>query len=361
MTIASHVPSRVAGTSVHPTARRPRPALEPPAPARQPLDVDALAASWQRSLDAAQRALDAAGGVLPGDELGPKLRALAQERQRTATTLAELARAARVRPEPWLSPMPVNAQMLGLPVTVRACVFDLDGVLTDSSLLHAWAWAEVFDELLLRLGETHGWHFIPFDRDADYRAYIDGRPRLEGVHTFLASRGIRLPEGRPDDPAESDTAYGVGKRKNEALTRGLQRRGVNAVAGARRYLDAAGRAGLARAVVSASASTLQMLELAGLATLVEACIDADAIRVEGLRSRPAPDVLLAACRRVGVRPDEAVAFTQSPAGVAAAHAAGSIVIGVGERGQAELLTGFGAERVVPSLSALLDPRLAERP
>ena len=190
--------------------------------------------------------------------------------------------------------------MLGLPAGVSACLFDLDGVLTDSAVLHASAWGEVFDDLLLRLTENTGWHFIPFDRGADYRAYIDGRPRLEGVHAFLDSRGIRLPEGRLDDPPRADTACGLAKRKGEALARGMQQRGVTALPGVRRYLEAAGHAGLKRAVVSASASTLPMLELAALATLVEARVDADVIRSDGLRSPPAPDLLLAACRRLDV-------------------------------------------------------------
>jgi len=248
--------------------------------------------------------------------------------------------------------------MLGLPTTVGACLFDLDGVLTDSAVLHALAWGEVFDELLLRLTEKTGWQFIPFDRDADYRAYVDGRPRLEGIHTFFASRGIRLPEGRLDDTAQSDTACGLAKRKGEALERGLRRRGVTAVAGARRYLEAAARAGLPRVVISASTSTLPMLELAGLASLIDERVDAEVIATEGLRSRPAPDLLLTACRRLGVRPETAVTFTHSAAGVAAGHAAGLAVIGVGGGAQAELLRGFGAERVVRSLSVLLDARLS---
>ena len=248
--------------------------------------------------------------------------------------------------------------MLGLPATVEACLFDLEGVLTDSALLHALAWGEVFDDLLLRLADKTGWHFIPFDREADYRTYLDGRPRLEGVHAFLDSRGIRLPEGRPDDPADADTARALAERKGEALARSLRQRGVTALAGARRYLEAAGQAGLGRAVVSASASTLPMLELAGLATLVEERVDADVIRAEGLRARPAPDLLLAACRSLGVRPEMAVTFTHSAAGVAAGHAAGMAVIGVGEGAQEELLRGFGAERVVPSVTTLLAPVLA---
>jgi HAD superfamily hydrolase (TIGR01509 family) len=134
-------------------------------------------------------------------------------------------------------------------------------------------------------------------------------------------------------------------------------RGVTALPGARRYLEAAGHAGLQRAVVSASASTGPMLELAGLSTLVESSVDADVIRVEHLRARPAPDMLVAACRRLGVSPERTVTLTHSPAGVAAGRSAGVSVIGVGRGRRGELLRGFGAEHVVGSVDDLLDRRL----
>lgn len=323
-----------------------------------PLELDTTSSHWQLALDAAQRALSAAVGSLPAQELEHQRRELAWERQETAKELARLAYVTGVRPVPWLSPVPVSTKMLGLASIVKACVFDLDGVLTDSAVLHAWAWGEVFDEFLLRLAEKTGWHFIPFDRDTDYHAYIDGRTRLEGIHAFLDSRGIRLREGRVDDPVTTDSAEGLAKRKGEVLSRGLRQHGVAALPGARRYLEATGHAGLERAVVSASTSTSPMLELANLATLVEERVDAEDIRSEGLRSRPAPDLLVVACRRLGVQPEEAVTFTHSAAGVAAGHAAGLGVIGVGDREQRELLQGFGAEEVVPSLSVLLDHQLS---
>ncbi|MGZ8694446.1 MAG: HAD family hydrolase, partial [Gaiellaceae bacterium] len=299
------------------TVDAPEATPQPPPPERRPQsgELDAVARRWQLALDAAGRALAAAHGSLPASELTRRRAELAAERRRTAELLASLARATHVQPRPWLSPVPLTNTMLGLPATVKACLFDLEGVLTDSALVHALAWGEVFDDLLFRLAAKTGWQFIPFDRNADYRAYLDGRPRLEGVHAFLNSRGIRLPEGSPDDPEAADTACGLARRKGEALTRCLRQRGVTALPGARRYLEAAGQAGLGRAVVSASASTLPMLELAGLATLVDERVDAHVIRTGGLRARPAPDLLLVACRRLGVRPDEAVTFTHSAAGV----------------------------------------------
>ena len=167
-----------------------------------PPDLDDLASQWQRALDAGELALRAAVGTLPASYLNRRRRELIQERQDTAALLTGLARSRGVRPLPWLSPVPLSKEMLGLTAPILACLFDLDGVLTDSARLHAHAWAQVLDELLLRSTAATGWHFIPFDRDADYRTYIDGHSRLEGIHSFLDSRGIRLPEGRVDDPTE---------------------------------------------------------------------------------------------------------------------------------------------------------------
>lgn len=325
--------------------------------ARKPQDLDTLACRWQLALDADERALDAASTTLSDSELTRRYSELAEERRRTATALAQLAQATRARPAPWLAPVAITPHMLGLPPGVEACLFDLDGVLTDSGVVQALAWAAVFDDFLQRVSERNGWHFIAFDREADYREYIDGRPRLEGIHRFLDSRGIRLPEGRPSDPADAETAHGLARRKSEALARSLHRRGVAAVPGARRYLEAAGHAGLARAIVSSSANALPMLELASLATLVEARIDAGVIRLEGLRSRPAPDLLLSACRHLGVDPAKAVTFTATPAGIAAGYAAGMMVVGVGEGERGELLEGSGAQRVTTSVRTLLDRRL----
>jgi HAD superfamily hydrolase (TIGR01509 family) len=328
---------------------------------RYPLELQTISVHWQHALDAAGSALDAASGSLLAPDLVHRRQELHRERQHTAEMLARLANVTGARPMPWLSPVPVSTTMLGLPNGVRACVFDVEGVLTNGGALHAWAWGEVFDDVLLQLSAQTGWHFIPFDRIGDYRAFFDGRARLEGIHLFLASRGIRLPEGRPDDPTEAHTAYGLARRKGELLAGDVRARRVVALPGAVRYLEAAGRASLGRAVVSASANTLPMLELAGLATLVEERIDADVIRDEELRTRPAPDQLLAACRRLGVRPEEAVTLTHSPAGVAAGNAAGITVVGVADGAQAAALQAFGAERVVSSLEALLDRRLTERP
>jgi beta-phosphoglucomutase-like phosphatase (HAD superfamily) len=322
------------------------------------VDLDAVAARWQLAIDAAQRADELASAPPIRAQAGRGGRAFANERLDVGLELAELARLRGIGPVPWLPSVPVTSKMLGLRPTTKACLFDLDGVLTDSGVVHALAWAEVLDDLLLRTAEKTGWPFVPFDREADYAAWLDGKSRLEGVHAFLAGRGIRLPEGHPGDPANADTAFGLARRKAEAVQRVLHRRGISALSGARRYLEAAGHAGLPRAVVSASATTLPMLELAGLANLVEARVDAEIVHGEHLRSRPAPDVLLAACRQLGVCPEDAVTFTHTPAGVAAGRTAELAVVGVAPREQAETLAGFGAQHVVERLDALLDRRLA---
>jgi beta-phosphoglucomutase-like phosphatase (HAD superfamily) len=323
------------------------------------LELDDLASRWQRALDAADRALAAAHGSMPDAELTERARALTAERGATAQALGRLAHVAAVRPAPWLAPVPLRPELLGLDRSVGACLFDLEGVLTDSASLHAWAWGEAFDELVRHFGERTGRVVMPFDRRADYRDYVEGRSRLEGVQTFLRARGIGLPMGEPDDPAGIDTVHGVARRKSEALTRRLDQQGVTALPGARRYLDAVGRLELARAVLSASVRTASMLELAGLAAMVDERVDADRIRAEGLRSRPAPDAVLAVCRHLGVEPGEAVAFTSSPLGVTAYRTAGAAVVGVGDASLAAVLEEAGAERVVGSLAALLDPRLAQ--
>jgi HAD superfamily hydrolase (TIGR01509 family) len=313
------------------------------------IELDTVADDWQFALDAATRALDASQHAFPVDELRARRRRLAEERLETQRDLAVLASRIGVQHRPWLSPFPLHPSLLGVDESSRACIFDLDGVLTDSGVLHAAAWGEVLDSLLLRLTEPTGWHFIPFDRVSDYAAYIDGRPRLEGIRLFLRSRGIRL--SHEDEEA-------LARGKGEALGRRLRERGVNALPGARLYLEASGRSHLGRAVVSSSTRTLPMLELAGLSSLVEARVDAEQIAEGGLRSRPAPDILLRACELLEVEPADAVSFAHTPDGVAAARAAGVRVVGVSAAArERERLLAFGAEQVAAGLAALLDRRV----
>lgn len=326
--------------------------------AAAPLELDTAASLWQRALDSAESSLRAAAGWqgLPSDEVRDRGHALARERAEAAADLGLLARVLHVHPEPWLSSAPLTPAVLGLRPTVEACIFDLDGVLTDSGVVHAEAWAETFDEFLLDVAASTRRLLPPFDRESDYLAYLDGRTRLEGVHAFVASRGLRVPEGRHDDPPTAATAYGLARRKSDAVARVLTRRRVAALPCARRYLETAGHLGLGRAVVSASASTRPMLRLAELGSLVDVLIDAEVMRRENLRSRPAPDVVQTACAGLGVVPERTVAFTHSGPGVVAGRAAGVEVIGVADGPLAGQLGWFGADRVVASLADLLDRR-----
>jgi HAD superfamily hydrolase (TIGR01509 family) len=250
--------------------------------------------------------------------------------------------------------------VLGLPPRIDACVFNLDGVLIGSASLHAAAWTETFDELISRRLERTRGRFAPFNPRVDYPAHMHGRPRLEGVRGFLASRGIRLPEGEPDDAPGSETVYGLANRKNQALLRLLDERGVQAFEGSRRYLELARDAGIRCAVVSASANAETLLERAGLSDLIQACIDGNAIVAERLAARPSPAILLAACRRLGVEADHAAVFETSAAGIAAGRAGGfELVVGVDRTGDSGALRDNGASRVIGGLPELLDaPRAA---
>jgi beta-phosphoglucomutase family hydrolase len=244
--------------------------------------------------------------------------------------------------------------VLGLPDGVTACLFDLDGVLTDTAAVHASAWKQTFDELLQERAAQDDAEFVPFDTP-DYLAFVDGKPRDAGVRDFLASRDITLPEGAPDEPPSLLTVAGVGSRKNEELRRRIRENGVAVFEGSRRYLSAARDAGLRRAVVSSSANTADVLEVTGLAPLVELRIDGVTIREEHLAGKPAPDTFLTAARRLGVAPEAAAVFEDAIAGVQAGHAGGfGAVVGVDRTGQADALRENGATIVVGDLAELLD-------
>jgi beta-phosphoglucomutase family hydrolase len=243
--------------------------------------------------------------------------------------------------------------VLGLPDRVRAGLFDLDGVLTRTAIVHAAAWKEMFDEFLRRRAEETGGRFVPFDVHADYDRYVDGRPRADGVRSFLASRGIDLPEGSPDDPPSAATVHGLGNRKNELLLAKLAG-GVDVYPGSVRYVQAMRDAGLPRAVVSSSANTRAVLEVTGLDKLFDVVVDGVVAEQEGLAGKPAPDTFLAAARRLGVDPSAAAVFEDALAGVEAGRAGGfGSVVGVDRVGQAEELRRHGADIVVSDLNDLL--------
>jgi beta-phosphoglucomutase-like phosphatase (HAD superfamily) len=330
------------------------------------VSLDALAGRWRAAFDVAADALQTASGCraslgLAEQELAEHRGRLAHEREAAARLLMLISHEDHLELHRSVLAPRATPPMVGLPTAVLACVFDLEGVLTGSASIHAAAWAEAFDEFLSRrleqTGERFG-AFRPFNPTTDYFAHIHGKPRLEGVHAFLAGRGIRLPEGRVDDLPGTETVHGLANRKNEALLRRLDREGVSAYADTRQYLEAAREAGLLLAAVSASANTATILERAGLAALITEQVDGNAIRAERLRSTPAPDTLLAACRKLAVPPVRAAAFETTDAGIVAARAAGfRFVVGVARPGRQGTLDLHAADVVVTDLVALLDPAL----
>jgi beta-phosphoglucomutase family hydrolase len=245
--------------------------------------------------------------------------------------------------------------MLGLPDGVRACLFDLDGVLTQTAKVHAAAWKEMFDAYLRSRADARGERFVAFDQVADYDEYVDGKPRGDGVRSFLHSRGIELPPGSPDDPPERETVAGLGNRKNEIVLHLIHNRGVQAYEGSVRYVNAAREAGLRRAVVSSSTNCRDVLHAASIEDLFEARIDGVVAEQEHLRGKPAPDTFLAGARALGTPASEAAVFEDALAGVAAGRAGGfGFVVGVDRVGQADELREHGASVVVEDLAELLE-------
>ncbi len=244
--------------------------------------------------------------------------------------------------------------MLGLPDGVTACLFDLDGVLTQTAKVHAAAWKQMFDDYLRGRAERTGERFVAFDPVRDYDDYVDGKPRYEGVRSFLASRKIELPEGAPQDPPDAETVHALGDRKNRIVLALIRKDGVEPYQGSVRYVHAARDAGLLRAVVSSSTNCRDVLHAAGIEDLFEAVIDGVVAEREHLHGKPAPDTFLAGARALGVEPAQAAVFEDALAGVEAGHAGHfGVVVGVDRVGQADALAAHGADVVVRDLAELL--------
>ena len=224
----------------------------------------------------------------------------------------------------------------------------MDGVLTDTAVVHARAWKETFDAVLARLAAGP-----PFDAGADYQQHVDGRSRLDGVRAFLASRDIELPEGTPDDPDDALTVHGIGRRKNDLVLGLIREGGVDAYPGSVALVRAARERGLGCAVVSSSANAREALRAAGLEDCFDAWVDGVRIDAEGLPGKPHPDTFLAAAADLGVRPADAVVLEDALAGVEAGRAGGfGCVVGVDRTGNADALRAHGADVVVTDLSEL---------
>ena len=244
--------------------------------------------------------------------------------------------------------------VLGLPEKVRACLFDLDGVLTDTASVHTKAWKAMFDDYLSARAKRTGDKFVPFDAGADYREYVDGKKREDGVRSFLGSRGIELPDGSPDDPGDAETVYGLGNRKNDMFQKVLHDDGVTVFDGSRRYLEAVSKAGLGIAVVSASANTRDILKVTGLDRYIQQRVDGITLRDEHIAGKPAPDSYLRGAQLLGVGADAAAVFEDALSGVQAGRAGNfGFVVGVDRVGQADDLRRNGADVVVTDLAELL--------
>jgi beta-phosphoglucomutase family hydrolase len=245
--------------------------------------------------------------------------------------------------------------VLGLPEGIEACLFDLDGVLTQTAKVHNAAWKEMFDAYLRDRAARTGEAFVPFDAGDDYQKYVDGKPRYDGVRSFLASRGIELPDGTPDDDPGTETIDGLGNRKNELVVALIERDGVAPYEGSVRYVHAARDAGLRRAVVSSSSNCRDVLEAAGMLDLFEEIVDGIVAVREGLKGKPAPDTFLAGARKLGVDASRAAVFEDAVAGVEAGRAGGfGFVVGVDRVQHADALREHGADIVVKDLAELLD-------
>jgi beta-phosphoglucomutase family hydrolase len=223
----------------------------------------------------------------------------------------------------------------------RAVLLDLDGVITPTASVHEVAWTELFAP----------WGFT----SEDYLTYVDGKPRYDGVRSFLSSRGVELPEGMPGDPPGDRTVAAMGNHKDELFRQLLERDGVAPYPGTLAVLDELDRVGIAQAVVSSSRNARPVLRAAGLGGRFEHVVDGVTIVEEGIVGKPAPDMFLRAAELLGVAPAEAVVVEDASSGVAAGAAGGfGLVLGVDRGGNREALLAAGAHLVVDDLGETLD-------
>lgn len=241
------------------------------------------------------------------------------------------------------------------PVTVSArsydaVVFDMDGVITDTAVVHRRAWKAMFDAYLREVAARTGDSPQPFE-ESDYLRYVDGRHRDDGVAGFLASRGIDLPRGTSDDPPERESVWGLANRKNAAFQQVLATDGVHAFPSSVALVRALQAHGIGTAIISASRNCQRVLEAAGIGDLFPVRVDGVELARLGLPGKPAPDVFLEAARRLGADPDRAVVVEDALAGVQAGRAGRfGLVIGVDRTGQRDELLADGADVVVSDLA-----------
>lgn len=241
------------------------------------------------------------------------------------------------------------------PERFDALLFDLDGVLTSTARIHARCWKAVFDPFLARRAADRREPLAPFDIDSDYKRYVDGKPRHDGVRAFLASRNISLAEGTAADPPEADTVCALGKRKDELVEAAIDHGEVEAYSGSVALLRQLRRQGIRAGVVSSSNHCEQVLRAAGIAELLQARVDGRVAAELGLAGKPAPETFLTAARMLGASPARTVVVEDAIAGVRAGRAGGfGLVVGVDREGNGDALRAHGADIVVADLAELLD-------
>jgi len=236
-----------------------------------------------------------------------------------------------------------------------AVLLDLDGVITDTASIHAACWKQMFDEYLLKRTTLRGEVFRPFDIATDYRLYVDGKPRFDGVRDFLISRGIKLPEGSMDDTPEAETVGGLGNRKNDLVNNIIEEKGVEPYEGSVKLIHQLRHQGFKIAVVTSSQNCTAVLKAARLNELFDVQVDGNVIHAQHLAGKPAPDTFLTAARLLEVKPTRAVVIEDAISGVEAGSAGNfGLVIGVARKGNTEELQQHGAHRVVNDLGELVD-------
>jgi beta-phosphoglucomutase family hydrolase len=235
-----------------------------------------------------------------------------------------------------------------------AVLLDLDGVITDTANMHAACWKQMFDEYLQNRAAETGEQFCPFELATDYRFYVDGKPRFDGVRDFLTSRGIRLPEGSPDDPSQAETVCGLGNRKNELVNEVIEEVGVKPYEGTVKLIHQFRDQGFKIAVVTSSQNCEAVLKAAKLDAFFDVRVDGNTIHAQHLAGKPAPDTFLTAAQALGVDPTRAVVVEDAISGVeAGCNGNFGLVIGVARRGNAEELRHHGAHLVVNDLGELV--------
>jgi beta-phosphoglucomutase family hydrolase len=273
--------------------------------------------------------------------------AISKEREREDDPLSETSNE-RSKPQP-------KSERTVTSDRYDAILLDLDGVITDTASIHAACWKQMFDEYLQERATQRGEVFHPFEIATDYRLYVDGKPRYDGVRDFLISRGIRLPEGVPDDPPEAETVDGLGNRKNDLVNKVIEEKGVEPYEGSVTFIRQLRHQGFKIAVVTSSQNCTAVLKAAKLDHLFDLQVDGNVIHAEHLAGKPAPDTYLRAAELLGVEPSRAVVIEDALSGVEAGSAGGfGLVIGVARKGNAEELRRHGAHLVVNDLGELAD-------